>query len=90
MAKALVPSTEEVKADAAIDAGGKTPSLALEWLLDHTEAVAAMATSSVEREDFVKRAEEYVYRLCIADPIRRKYWQYRLLGIRKAQTIQQQ
>lgn len=82
MAKALVPSKEEAKFNSAIDAGGKTPSLALEWLLDYTQS-AIEQDKGKERLDLIEQAEEYVKRLCVADPIRRRYWQYRLLRIRK-------
>ncbi|UZJ52877.1 hypothetical protein CBS101457_002197 [Exobasidium rhododendri] len=85
MAKTLVPSVEEAKRDPAVDAGGKTPFLALEWLLDDAQECSLRATGE-QREEWMKIAEAYVSRLCIADPIRRKYWQYRLLNLRKGWT----
>lgn len=83
MAKALVPSAEEVAGNAAVDAGGKTPALALEWLLDEAQAASEATGDKVQCQSSVKQAEGYIDRLCIADPIRKKYWQYRLVNLRK-------
>lgn len=78
LAQTLVPSAQEVEKDAALDAGGKTPSLALEWLLDDAEAVAKQARVEEEKQHSFQKVENLVKRLCIADPIRSRYWQYRL------------
>lgn len=69
---------QEVERDAALDAGGKTPSLALEWLLDDAQAVEKQAKTEEEKQISIKKVKDYVKRLCIADPIRSRYWNYRL------------
>lgn len=84
MAKVLVPTAEEASSNPAVDAGGNTPSLALEWLLDDAQAETEAKRSDADRQEAIKQAEAYVNRLCIADPIRKRYWQYRLMVIRKA------
>jgi protein farnesyltransferase/geranylgeranyltransferase type-1 subunit alpha len=84
LAKTLIPSASEVEADPALDAGGKTPSLALEWLLDDAEATAMKADQPEQRQEAIDQVGHYVKRLCIADPIRSRYWRYRLLSLNKS------
>ena len=86
-----MPSMETAVSDPAVDAGGKTPSLALEWLLDEAEAVTEdVDANPATRNEAAKTAKGLVDRLCIADPIRRRYWQYRLLILKKKADQQQQ
>jgi protein farnesyltransferase/geranylgeranyltransferase type-1 subunit alpha len=87
LAKTLVPSASEIEADPAVDAGGKTPSLALEWLLDDAETSFSAATQAEQKQEAIKQAEHYGKRLCIADPIRSRYWQYRLTTLKKSADL---
>lgn len=84
LAQSLVPSNEEAKVNPAVDAGGKTPSLALEWLMDNAESIATSeANDSAQRKEALCQAAIYIDRLCIADPIRRRYWQFRLVMLNR-------
>lgn len=74
--KTLVSTNVEAEKDPSVDVMGRSPVGALEWWLDciAEEKQAAVA---------VEEAETLVKRLIVADPVRKRFYAYRLKSIRR-------
>ncbi|SPO37535.1 related to Protein farnesyltransferase alpha subunit [Pseudozyma flocculosa] len=89
-AKSLISTPFEAQRDPTVDQFGRSPPQAIEWCLDCIEerlqagrAAGGAAVDAGERERAVDEAEKLVTRLCTADPMRKRYWGYRLQSIRR-------
>lgn len=81
-AKTTVSSNEEAKRDASVDTAGKAAVGALEWWFDCV-AERVGGEGAGEREEGLKEAEVLVGRLSVADPVRRRFYAYRLKSLRR-------
>ena len=75
--KTLVSSQVEAEKDASVDIMGRGSVGALEWWLD---CIAQQQQGGVEE------AEKLVKRLIMADPVRKRFYAYRLKTIRRSLT----
>lgn len=86
LAETLIPVQRGTSVDLTTDEPPNTPPLALEWLLDDVDARIQRADLSDDAavRELLTRAETLYVRLCVADVIRKRYWTYRMIKIRKA------
>ncbi|KAJ1029853.1 hypothetical protein NDA13_003092 [Ustilago tritici] len=78
--KTLVSSQVEAEKDAIVDIMGRESVGALEWWLD------CIAQQQQEQQGGVEEAEKLVKRLIMADPVRKRFYAYRLKTIRRSLT----
>ena len=74
--KTLVSTPVEAQHDASVDTMGRSAVGALEWWLD--------CLAQQGGEERLKEAEALVGRLTVADPVRRRFWAYRLKCLRRS------
>ncbi|SJX61569.1 related to Protein farnesyltransferase alpha subunit [Sporisorium reilianum f. sp. reilianum] len=80
-AQTLVSSQDEAQRDASVDAAGKGCVGALEWWFD----CVAERVRAEDRQAALNEAEVLVGRLSVADPVRRRFYAYRLKSLRRTQ-----
>lgn len=76
--KTLVSSSVEADRDASVDIMARSSVGALEWWLD------TLSERKQGQEAGVEEAEKLVKRLIIADPVRKRFYSYRLKTIRRS------
>lgn len=78
---ALLPTSAEVSQNKSVDSNGRSPIGALEFCLDAAEK--RIKNGEKENDGLRKEVREWIERLKVADPMRKRYWTYRLKEIEK-------
>ncbi|KAN0064800.1 CAAX geranylgeranyltransferase alpha subunit [Thecaphora frezii] len=86
-AKSLISTPLEAERDPTVDQYGRSPPQAIEWCLDCVEERLERAQNLEDKQEAVVEAEKLVTRLCTADPIRKRYWGYRLQSVRNKAAV---